>query len=94
MSVPAITFEESIFRLEEILKQLEGDKVDLATALSQYEEGVRLLKNCHGILESARQKIEILRGVGADGTPVVEPLAISHEDCQVVFSVTPAKAGD
>ena len=74
MNVPEITFEESIIRLEEILKQLEGDKVDLASALSQYEEGVRLLKNCHGILESARQKIMILRGVGADGTPVVEPL--------------------
>jgi len=68
-----MTFEESIIRLEEVLKQLEGDKVDLATALSQYEEGVRLLKNCHGILETARQKIEVLRGVEADGEPVVEP---------------------
>ncbi|MDR0327689.1 MAG: exodeoxyribonuclease VII small subunit [Planctomycetaceae bacterium] len=74
MSLRETTFEESILRLEEILKQLEGDKVDLATALSQYEEGVRLLKNCHGILESARQKIEILRGVEPDGTPIVEPL--------------------
>jgi exodeoxyribonuclease VII small subunit len=69
-----MTFEESISRIEEILKQLEGDKIDLSTALSQYEEGVRLLKNCHGILESAQQKIEILRGVGADGESVVEPL--------------------
>ena len=67
-----MTFEESIIRLEEILKQLEGDKVDLATALSQYEEGVRLLKNCHEILETARQKVEILRSVGANGEPVVE----------------------
>jgi len=76
MTPEKLTFEESILRLEEILKQLEGDKVDLATALSQYEEGVRLLKNCHGILESARQKIEVLRGVGADadGEPIVEPL--------------------
>jgi len=69
-----MTFEESVIRLEEILKQLEGDKVDLATALSQYEEGVRLLRNCHGILETARQKIEVLRGVGVDGEPVVEPI--------------------
>ena len=53
-----MTFEESIIRLEEILKNLEGDKVDLESALVQYEEGVRLLKNCHVILESARQKIE------------------------------------
>jgi len=71
------TFEESILRLEEIQKQLEGDKVDLETALSQYEEGVRLLKKCHGILESARQKIEILRGIETDGVPVVEPFAMS-----------------
>ena len=56
-----MTFEESIIRLEEILKLLEGDKIDLESALLQYEEGVGLLKNCHGILESARQKIEVLR---------------------------------
>ena len=73
MSLSGTTFEQSIFRLENILKQLEGDNVDLATALSQYEEGVGLLKNCHEILESARQKIEVLREVGADGTAVVEP---------------------
>jgi len=71
-SSPDITFEESILRLESILKQLEGNKIDLATALSQYEEGVRLLKNCHGILESAQQKIEVLRGIGEDGAPIVE----------------------
>jgi len=68
-----MTFEESIVRLEEILKLLEGDKVDLETALSQYEEGVSLLKNCHGILESAHQKIKVLRTVDSDGSPVVEP---------------------
>ena len=69
-----MTFEESILRLEEILKQLEGDKADLGTSLLQYEEGVRLLKNCHGILESARQRIDTLRGIGADGTPLIVPL--------------------
>ena len=77
MSLPDRTFEESILRLEEILNQLEGNKVDLETALSQYEEGVRLLKNCHGILESARQKIEILRNIGPEGSPVVEPFEMS-----------------
>ena len=69
-----MTFEESIIRLEEILKLLEGDKVDLETALLQYEEGIRLLKNCHVILESARQKIEVLRGTNSDGSPIAEPL--------------------
>lgn len=67
-----LTFEESTTRLEEILRHLEGDKVDLSTALSQYEEGIHLLKNCHLILESARQKIEILRGTNSNNTPIVE----------------------
>ena len=60
-----MTFEESIIRLEEILKQLENDNVDLASALSQYEEGVRLLKHCYGILEAAQQKIQVLRNDGS-----------------------------
>ena len=60
MQKPNATFEESMLRLEQILKQLEGDKVDLEAALSQYEEGVGLLKNCHRILETAQQKIETL----------------------------------
>lgn len=68
-----MTFEESLLRLEEIIRQLEGDKVDLETVLSQYEEGVRLLKNCHGILESAHQKVKVLRNIEADGSFVVEP---------------------
>jgi exodeoxyribonuclease VII small subunit len=72
-----MTFEESIIRLEEILKQLEGDKIDLETALARYEEGVRLLKNCHGILASAHQKIEVLRRVESDGTPIVESFEAS-----------------
>ena len=71
-----LTYEESIQRLEEVLKQLEGDKVDLGTALAKYEEGVHLLKNCHGILESARQKIEILRGIEPEGTPISEPFEV------------------
>ncbi|MDR0521886.1 MAG: exodeoxyribonuclease VII small subunit [Planctomycetaceae bacterium] len=68
-----MTFEESIVRLEEILKQLDGGKIDLETALTQYEEGITLLKNCHRILETARQKIEVLRSVNADGSPVTAP---------------------
>jgi len=60
-----MTFEESIFQLEDILKQLEGDKIDLATALSQYELGVRILKHCHEILETAHSKIETLQADGS-----------------------------
>jgi exodeoxyribonuclease VII small subunit len=69
-----MTFEESLIRLEEILKQLDSGKTDLETALTGYEEGVGLLKNCHGLLETARRKIEVLRGTNQDGSSVIEPL--------------------
>jgi exodeoxyribonuclease VII small subunit len=55
------TFEESLTRLEEILRQLNDSQTNLETALLQYEEGIHLLKYCHKILETAQRKIEILR---------------------------------
>ena len=70
-----MTFEESLTQLEEIVKQLDDGRTDLDTALARYEEGVGLLKKCHGILENARRKIEILRGVEPDGTAKIEPVA-------------------
>lgn len=65
-------FEESLVRLEEIVKQLDDGRTDLETALSRYEEGVGLLKHCHGILEKTQRKIEILRNIQADGSVEVE----------------------
>jgi exodeoxyribonuclease VII small subunit len=69
------TFEESLIRLEEVLRQLDDGKTDLETALDRYEEGVGLLKRCHGILETAQRKIEILRGENGDGSPNIESVA-------------------
>lgn len=65
-----ISFEDSIFRLEEIVGQLEGGKMDLQTSLRQYEEGISLLRNCQSILENARQKIEIIKNWDANGSPI------------------------
>lgn len=66
------TFEESLTRLEDIVRQLDGGKMDIQTALVRYEEGVRLLKNCHTVLETAQRKIEILRGIEPSGEPLLE----------------------
>lgn len=56
------TFEESLARLEEIVKQLDDNRTDLESTLASYEEGVGLLKSCHAQLDNARRKIEILQG--------------------------------
>ncbi len=62
------TFEESLLRLEEIVKNLDVDKSSLETMLAGYEEGVGLLRQCHQMLESAERKIEILRNPASDGS--------------------------
>lgn len=66
-------FEESLAELESIVSDLEGGELGLSDALSRYEEGVRRLKLCHGQLESAERRIELLSGVDSEGNPVTAP---------------------
>ena len=66
------TFEEALQRLEEIVGRLEDGRTDLAASLAGYEEGVKLLRKCHSLLERAERRIEILSGVDAEGRPVVQ----------------------
>jgi exodeoxyribonuclease VII small subunit len=69
----ASTFEESLEQLEKIVAELESGKLGLSDALGRYEEGVKHLKGCQQLLELAEQKIELLSGVDAEGTPITTP---------------------
>ncbi|MCH8044570.1 MAG: exodeoxyribonuclease VII small subunit [Planctomycetes bacterium] len=68
------SFEQSLERLETLVHDLEHGQVGLAESLASYEEGVKLLKECHQLLEKAERRIELLSGVDADGNPIVQPL--------------------
>jgi len=59
--------------MEAIVYELEEGRIGLAEALARYEEGVGLLRQCFGLLETAERRIELLTGVDAAGNPVVEP---------------------
>ena len=67
------TFEESLSRLEAIVRRLEEGQIGLAESLKEYEEGVKLLRYCHGLLEGAERRIELLSGVDAAGNPIAKP---------------------
>ena len=56
-----ISLEEAMARLEEVVAQLEGEKLPLERSLKLYEEGVKLATLCAGELESAKRKIQILQ---------------------------------
>ena len=68
------SFEESLVQLEKIVKRLDDGKTSLEEALSQYETGIQLLRHCHAFLEKAKRRIELLRGVAEDGTPILETI--------------------
>ena len=65
-------FETALARMEAIVYELEEGRIGLAEA-GRYEEGVGLLRQCFGLLETAERRIELLTGVDAAGNPVVEP---------------------
>jgi exodeoxyribonuclease VII small subunit len=54
------TFEEALVALEKIVERLEKGELPLEESLKLYEEGIRLSRLCHGKLEEAEGKIEML----------------------------------
>ena len=80
------TFEEALGALETLVGRLEKGELTLEESLKLYEEGVRLSRLCHGKLEEAEGKIEMLlkdaRGepaLDAKGKPKTKPLAPAED---------------
>ena len=55
-----IIFEQSLGRLEEIVRMLENGSAPLDKSLELFEEGVSLVKNCNSQLDNVEQRIKIL----------------------------------
>lgn len=55
-----MNFEESLARLEQIVRALESGSAPLDQSLALFEEGVGLVKLCNQKLADAEQKIRIL----------------------------------
>jgi len=56
----ALSFEEAIQRLEEVVRQLENGDLNLEMALALFQEGVMLSRHCSGQLNAAEARIEKL----------------------------------
>ena len=65
-------FEGSMARLEEIVSLLERGDAPLEQAMTLFEEGAKLLRECPKQLDQAEQKVTLLTA-GEDGQPVEEP---------------------
>jgi len=58
-------FESAIDELEQVVKALESGELSLEESLRLYERGVELSRFCHGRLEDAERRIELLDERGA-----------------------------
>ena len=74
MSTESITFEQSLQRLDEIVRRMEKGDVPLEEALSLFEEGTKLVGSCSRLLDEAELKaVQLTKG--ADGAPQETELA-------------------
>ena len=64
------TFEAHLASLEEIVDALESGELDLESAMTRYEEGVKRLKTCYAMLQDAEQRVRKL--VGEEEAPFEE----------------------
>jgi exodeoxyribonuclease VII small subunit len=53
-------FEDSLARLEALIRELDNGDLPLERSLEVYEESVKLLRKCQAKLEHVQQRIEVL----------------------------------
>lgn len=53
-------FENSLNKLEDIVKKLEEGDVTLDESLSLFEQGIKLSKVCQKMLDDAEKKVSVL----------------------------------
>src|SRR5919112_3570410 len=68
-----LEFEAALEQLEQIVDELEQGEGDLTKALARYEQGVRLLTHCHGVLDGSERSVALLMEVDASGRPITAP---------------------
>lgn len=68
MASKKLNFEESMMRLEEIVRELEKGDAPLADSIKLFEEGTGLIKTCSAMLDKAEQQVVMLKK-GDGGEP-------------------------
>lgn len=72
-----LSFEQSMARLDEIVRHLEKGDMPLNDSLALFEEGTALIRSCEKQLDEAEQKVVKLRK-GPDREP--EELPFENEN--------------
>ena len=65
------TFEQSMARLEQIVRSMERGDVALEESLKLFQEGTGLVRRCQKLLEDAQLQVKQIM-TAPDGSPVEE----------------------
>ena len=65
------TFEESMARLEQIVRAMERGDVALEESLKLFQEGTELVRSCKKLLVDAQRQVQKIMPA-PDGSPVEE----------------------
>ena len=68
------TFEQSMQRLEQIVRAMERGDVALEESLKLFQEGTELVRSCGKLLEEAELQVKKIM-TAPDGSPVEEDFA-------------------
>jgi exodeoxyribonuclease VII small subunit len=66
--VAALSFEQALKELEDIVRRLEAGDVDLENSIEIYGRGAALKRHCETKLKAAQERIEKI-SLGPDGEP-------------------------
>lgn len=70
--IAAMSFEDALAELEQIVRRLEGGQVKLDEAIGSYERGAQLKRHCEQKLNEAQQRVDRIV-LGPDGAISTEP---------------------
>jgi exodeoxyribonuclease VII small subunit len=70
--IAAMSFEDALAELEQIVRRLEAGQVKLDEAILSYERGAQLKQHCEKKLIEAQQRVERIV-IGPDGAISAEP---------------------
>ena len=71
MNQPNMTFEQSMQRLEQIVRAMERGDVPLEESLKLFQEGTELVRSCGKLLDDAQLQVKKIM-TAPDGSPVEE----------------------
>lgn len=71
MNEKNMTFEQSMARLEQIVRTMERGDAPLEESLKLFQEGTELVRSCNQLLDNAQLQVKKIM-TAEDGSPVEE----------------------